>query len=310
MRSPAFTILFLLAAGKARAEEPAVAVGDTLDSVSAVAFGDELYAADDPFNALTFWRLGLFLDPDREDAGAVRFRLALAYEKGDRHAAAVRAWLDLAGRDELWSPQATYRAAMSALAGNQPGEARVYLGEVVLEDASGPWGERAAFMIPIVDLKAGNATSAQAGFDAFVSAHPASPYAERAKATSALLADPIRRRSPAVAGTMSLILPGSGQMYAGHVGDGVMALLANGLFGFWSYTLLRDGFEDDERWKIGSGVAMGSFTAYVWASNVVGAVSGAQRANRHAERRRNEAALEAADSADLQRDAEDVKLPE
>lgn len=281
----------------------------TLNASSAVAFGDVLFREHDPFNALTAYRLGLFLEPDRPDAPAVLFRMALCYEVGHRHEAATSAWLDLAGRFPEWSPPATYRAAMTAVERGAYPEARLYLDEVKSEAPESLWAQRSGFQDAVVQLRAGDLDNAKVAFTNYPREWPTSPWVPRAEAAAMQLDAKRWHRSPALAGVFSTLIPGSGQLYAGHEGDAFMAFVANGTLAFWSYALLREGIEDGEGWKTGTGTALGTMALFGWTSNVIGAARGAKRANDQHERRLVEAVLEAADDKGLESDPIDVALP-
>lgn len=280
-----------------------------VDAITAVAFGDHLRETGDPFNALTWYRLGLFLDEDRTDAAPIRYRIALAYELGDRYDAATRAWLDVAGEHPELSPEATYRAAMTTLAQHHAQEARLYLDEVRMEGPDTPWAVRAEYMAALAHLDAGSADLAATELRAFAAAHPGSALGLRAQAAAATLDGKVPRRSPAVAGLASTVLPGSGQIYAGHLGDGVLAFLASGTLALSTYALIAHGIETERGWEVGVGGVLGVMATGTWASNVLGAVQGARRTNRHHELRRNEEALREADHADLAQRPEDVVPP-
>ncbi|TNE85515.1 MAG: hypothetical protein EP330_25880 [Deltaproteobacteria bacterium] len=293
-------------AGESESEsEPTTAeVAASLDARTAGVFADELLLHGDPFNALTFYRLSRTLGA--EDAGDIGFRMALCYELGDRFAAAEQAYLDLAGQHADWSARATFRAAMSAQADGRPREAAMHLQDVLLEGQGTELAPRAAYMQGVVALSGGELASADAAFSSFEASYPSHSLVPRAAAARAVLAERIPRRSPALAGAMSLVLPGSGQLYAGHPGDAAMAFLASGVLGLWSYTLVRSGFEDDKGWRVGTGAALGTVAAFTWTSNVFGAVRGARRSNSYLRKKRADEALrETADSA-LPITAEDV----
>ncbi|MBW2253402.1 MAG: hypothetical protein JRI25_02245 [Deltaproteobacteria bacterium] len=255
----------------------------------------------------------MFLESDRADAPSLLFRIGLCYELGDRHSAAEEAYLDLAGRFPQWSPRATYRAAMALAEAGEPEVARLHLGEVVLEGEGTGWAERAAFMDGVVLVQAGHLESADLAFAAWSDRWPESALVSRAAAVRARLQAPVRHHSPALAGVMSTILPGSGQLYAGHPGDAVMAFLASAVLGAWSFTLVRYGVEDDRGGAVGGGAVgggavLGTLAVFTWSSNVVGAVRGAQRTNRHLLLRHTEAILREVDHPDLERTPEDVLL--
>ena len=295
-------------ASLALAQDPQATL-PSLDSQTSVAFGDALLHDGDPFNALTAYRLALFLSPDRPDAPELRFRVALCYELGDRFDAATASWLDLAGRHSDWSTQATYRAAMTLLEGGHFDEAQLYLDEVASEGTGTPWAERAAFMKGEAAMEAGRSDQANAALESFKTAFPASELLPRAVAADRVLDQHVRHVSPALAATMSTVLPGSGQIYAGHTGDGVMAFIANGTLGYWSYALLRQGVEQDRGWEVTAGGVIGFMAVTSWTSNVIGSAMGAKRTNTLARKERLDAAMREADNALLERDAEDVALP-
>jgi hypothetical protein len=87
------------------------------------------------------------------------------------------------------------------------------------------------------------------------------------------------QRSPALAGIMSAVLPGSGQTYAGAWPDGLAALLVNGGLIGAGWQLARQ-----EQW-FGLGL-VGLFELGFYGGNIMSAVNNAKRFNRHAWSRR------------------------
>ena len=83
------------------------------------------------------------------------------------------------------------------------------------------------------------------------------------------------RRSPALAGVMSAVIPGSGHVYAGRARDGVMALIINALFISGAVIAY-----DHEQYPLAAGLAAAELFWY--GGNVVGAVNAADRYNRRA----------------------------
>ncbi|NOY26472.1 MAG: hypothetical protein GXP62_11420 [Oligoflexia bacterium] len=80
-------------------------------------------------------------------------------------------------------------------------------------------------------------------------------------------------RSPAAAGIFSALLPGSGQAYAGRWGEGVSALVVNGLLAASAVELGRR-----QAW-FGMGLVLVFQTGF-YGGNVMSAVNGARRFNR------------------------------
>jgi len=76
-------------------------------------------------------------------------------------------------------------------------------------------------------------------------------------------------KSPALAGFMSAIIPGSGKFYIGEWGDGVTALVVTGLFAFLAY----DNFQADHTTRAWIFTGLGAF---FYAGNIYGSIASAQ----------------------------------
>ena len=76
-------------------------------------------------------------------------------------------------------------------------------------------------------------------------------------------------KNPTLAGIMSAVIPGSGKMYVGEWGDGIMAFITSGLFAFLAY----DNFRADHKTRAWIFTGLGAF---FYAGNVYGSVAAAQ----------------------------------
>ena len=76
-------------------------------------------------------------------------------------------------------------------------------------------------------------------------------------------------KSPALAGILSAIIPGSGKMYVGEWGDGITALLVTSLFAFLAY----DNFQADHTTRAWIFTGLGAF---FYAGNIYGSIASAQ----------------------------------
>jgi TM2 domain-containing membrane protein YozV len=76
-------------------------------------------------------------------------------------------------------------------------------------------------------------------------------------------------KSPALAGILSAVIPGSGKMYVGEWGDGITSLLLTGLFAFLAY----DNFKADHSTRAWIFTGLGAF---FYAGNIYGSVAAAQ----------------------------------
>lgn len=308
----ASTTLCLLLASGARAEE----TGEGTEQPPAVspelaaAFADHLLSEGDPFNALTWYRLGLFLDPEGSDAPVLAFKVAFCYERGERWEAAQSAYLDVAGTWPEWSAQATWRAAMSARQAEVWPLARLYLQEIRLDTPDHPRAEQAAYMEALLSVQEQDLAKADQHLAAFSKAWPSSSLLPRVQATREVLARPVRHRSPLAAGLLSTAVPGLGQAYATHYGDGIMALLTSGGSAALAGTLILYGVESERGWATATGTGFAVLSGFFWTSQVVGAVRGARRANRLWTHQRADEAMEQGLHPDLDPTAWDVELEE
>jgi TM2 domain-containing membrane protein YozV len=85
----------------------------------------------------------------------------------------------------------------------------------------------------------------------------------------------MRRKSPAAAAVLSALLPGSGKIYAGEVGDGIHSLVFIGLIGTLSVLSFRaDGIDSVRGW------IYASLGAVLYSGNIYGSIVSAGRYNR------------------------------
>ena len=85
----------------------------------------------------------------------------------------------------------------------------------------------------------------------------------------------MRRRSPLAAAVLSALLPGSGKIYAGEVGDGLHSLVFIGLIGTLSVLSFRaDGMDSVRGWIYASAGGV------LYGGNIYGSVVSARRHNR------------------------------
>ncbi|MDH5655541.1 MAG: hypothetical protein OEZ34_06505 [Spirochaetia bacterium] len=92
-----------------------------------------------------------------------------------------------------------------------------------------------------------------------------------------------RKKSRVLAGIMSGILPGSGQMYAGHFTDGLISFFINGfLIGSAAYA---NHAETRAGMSHGGSVILGAVALIFYSANIAGAVASAKRYNIYQERK-------------------------
>ncbi len=272
---------------------------------TALGFADQLLRWNDPFNALTWYRLALFMEPESAQADMIRFKIAFSYEAGERWDAAEVAYGKVAGAE--LAPWAAYRVAVVNLRAKRFNVADQAFEGVTLYWPGTSWSQMASFARGVVMLESEELDAAAQRFSMVPSQDE--PWASRARAVVERCQEPLPGRLPGLAAVMSTALPGSGQVYSGHLGDGVMAFLANGVLGSWSYTLIRNGIEQEKEWQVGMGATIGSMFLLTWVSNIHGAWRSARRFNDMQTRRQAASLLSQVYDPALQLNASDVILP-
>jgi TM2 domain-containing membrane protein YozV len=85
----------------------------------------------------------------------------------------------------------------------------------------------------------------------------------------------MRQKSPLAAAVLSALLPGSGKIYAGEVGDGLHSLVFIGLIGTLSVLSFRaDGIDSVRGWIYASAGGV------LYGGNIYGSIVSARRYNR------------------------------
>lgn len=87
---------------------------------------------------------------------------------------------------------------------------------------------------------------------------------------------PLRRKSPVVAGLLSVI-PGAGYAYTGHTQTAISSFLINGLLGYATYTSIKNE-------NYGMAILTGIFNLSFYIGNIGGASRSAHRFNDHQKR--------------------------
>jgi hypothetical protein len=95
-------------------------------------------------------------------------------------------------------------------------------------------------------------------------------------AEEVLVGDQLPSKSPLVAGILSGVLPGSGQLYNGRRGDALLAFFLNGLFIAGITQAVTHG-------ELAVAGVLSFFEAGWYVGNVYGAINGAHKYNRQTE---------------------------
>ncbi len=240
------------------------------------AFADHLFESGDYYRAITEYERVAYFHPGTAAAERARFQIAMSYYRGGKFGIAARDFRNLAERQPdgvfakqsaLMAAESDYRngeyrsaiAALDAFLGKYPADpetdrARILLGRCHLREGS--WKRAAEVFESVPDGSAGR--EAAAGLAAGARKYPDVPM-----------------KSPALAGTLSALLPGAGQLYVGRKKDAAAAFLLNALF-VWAAVESFDNGND-----VAGGILL-AFEAGWYSGNIFNAVGSAHKYNRRA----------------------------
>ena len=252
-----------------------ISTGLTADQL--IEFADHLLREGEYFRAITEYRRFLFLYPQDPRQAMIHFRVGLTLYRGQQYEEALQTFREVAQH----YPDTPY--------GKQ---AWLWQGETLLRQAQ----YKAAEQVYIQTLKlfpddeAGQVARYQRGWTLLYRRqwHAASLQLRQITAESSLYrvahrlaeevldGDQLPSKSPLVAGVLSGVLPGSGQLYNGRVGDALLAFFLNGLFIAGIAQAVTHG-------ELAVAGVLSFFEAGWYAGNVYSAINGAHKHNRRTE---------------------------
>ncbi len=257
----------------------APAIDPLTDADQILAFADALFRDGDYFRAITEYKRFLFLHPTDVRAGRVQLQIGLAYLGGQQWEEARQTFETLAQQH----PDADIRREAAFLLGETAYRQRRYaqaideLRPLVEREPRTPVGQRARYLLGWSYLRARQWPEA---VDAFAAIDADSPLFASAQALSeaARVAEQLPRKSPALAGVLSAVIPGTGHFYTGRFRDGAIALLLNGAF-------LAAGIEAVQAGNEAAAGLLFFFEAAWYSGSIYGAVNAAHKFNRDTEDR-------------------------
>ena len=197
--------------------------------------GDAFVSDGDYYRAITEYKKLLILFADSSRADTALFNIGMAYYQGEEYRAAVSTFSTFRSRYPKSShlARAAYHQGLCLVKLNEPEKAS----EAFAAAAVSPPGKKeevrsASFGMAVAAFDRHDLVASRSTLEQFILQNPQDAAVPKAREAIELLdknqLPPYK--SPVLAGTMSAIIPGSGQLYAGRYGDAFTSLLLNGLF--------------------------------------------------------------------------------
>jgi TolA-binding protein len=259
---------------------PPATPGDPLTAADQIlGFADALFNDGDYYRAITEYKRFLFLHPSDARAGRVQLQIGRAYVGAQQWEDARKTFTAIAQQhaDAEIRAEAAYRVGDTSFRQGRYMQAIADLRPVAERYGQTPVGQRARYLLGWSYLRARQWPEATQTFEAIDTASPLFP-SSRTLADAAREAENLPRKSPALAGLMSALIPGTGHFYTGRYRDGAVALLLNGAF-------LAAGIEAVSAGNEAAAGLLFFFEAAWYSGAIYGAVNAAQKYNRDIEER-------------------------
>jgi hypothetical protein len=258
---------------------PAVSNDPLTDADQILGFADALFNDGDYFRAITEYKRFLFLYPTEARAGRVHLQVGRSYQRGQQWDDARQTFERIAQQhpDAAIRAEAAYLIGETSFQQGRNAQAIADLRPVAERYGQTPVGERARYLLGWSYLRARQWPEASQAFEAVDTTSPLFP-SSRALAEAAREGEQLPRKSPALAGLMSAVIPGTGHFYTGRWRDGAIALLLNGAF-------LAAGIEAVSAGNEAAAGVLLFFEAAWYSGTIYGAVNAAYKYNRDVEDR-------------------------
>lgn len=269
------TIIILLLLFSFQAPAWGATQGIVLTDDVQMSLGDAFMAEGDYYRAITEYKKLTFLFPDSEQLSEAYYQIGMAYYRGKDYKSAVKSFAKVRQlyTASHYSSAAFYEGLSYSKLGLPDKAARAFE-RSRLFDENHPEAANAVLALCLNALEKDNVAGCRQELDAFLVSYPEDERVPGVKASFGLLDEyeSQPRKSPALAGTMSAVIPGSGQMYAGHYKDGLMAFVVNGLFIAGTVAAI-----DDENYALAT--IVGSVGLPFYFGNIYGAANASRKWN-------------------------------
>ena len=248
-------------------------------------FADSLFQEGDYLNAAHEYKRRLFLHPDAPQIDFIAFRVAASYQNAGKLENAIRAYqllIDTYPKSVLVERAKNNIAQCHVLSGNSE-QGLASLKRFLSEHQESSLAPRAHFTIGMLHADKGEWAQASRVWSDVYSTYPETPFAEVSDRLARRIknADTLPHRSPTVAGVLSALVPGSGQVYTGRTTDGLYTFLGMVVLGSASFY-----YADQERYEVA--IPVGVLSLFFYGNGIYQSIQSARVFNvRHEAQFRN-----------------------
>ena len=244
-------------------------------------FADSLFQEGDYLNAAHEYKRLLFLHPDTPQSDFIAFRVAASYQNAGKLENAIPAYqflIDTYPESSLVARCKNNIAQCHLLLGDSK-QGVSSLKQFLAEHAESDLAPRTHFTIGVVHIDKREWMQARQVWNDVSLTYPDSPFAEVSNrlAEQTKDAENLPRRSPTIAGVLSVFIPGSGQVYTGRTVDGLYAFVSVAVLGGASFY-----YADQGRYEVA--VPIGILGAFFYGNSIYQGIQTAQSFNVQQER--------------------------
>jgi TolA-binding protein len=240
-------------------------------------FAEQLMQEGEYFRAITEYRRFLFYYPDDPRRAMAHFSIGLAFYRGESYAEARQTFQEVTQHypNTAYGQQAWLWQGESLIRQGQYTTAEQLYSEITERFPHDRIGQQARYKRAWTLLYRRQWRDAATQFQQ-VTPTPDSGLYQSAQllAQEVIASERLPTKSPVLAGIFSGLLPGSGQLYNGRLGDALLAFFLNSMF-------IVGAVEAIHRNSPAVAGILSFFEAGWYAGNVYGAINGANKYNRH-----------------------------
>ena len=239
-------------------------------------FADSLFQEGDYLNAAHEYKRLLFLHPDAPQIDFIAFRVAASYQNAGKLENAIRAYqllIDTYPKSMLVERAENNIAQCHVLSGDSE-QGLASLKRFLSEHKKSSLAPRAQFTIGMLHADKGEWAQASRVWNDVYLTYPDTPFAEVSDRLSRTIKniDMLPHRSPTVAGVLSALVPGSGQVYSGRMTAGLYTfggMVVLGSAGFY--------YADQERYEVA--IPVGVLSLFFYGNGIYQSIQSARAFN-------------------------------